>query len=160
MDPIADLLDRTQQGSSILRNAAWTLSNFCRGRPQPDFDKVKRCIPSLVRVLVLTSQEEILQDICWALSYLSDGGRTNLQTMLQTNLLPRLVQLVEHQSLPIAVASLRTIGNILTGEDWETQVAIDAGVIPVFCRLIQHPKKAVRKEVCWSVSNITAGNPN
>jgi importin subunit alpha-1 len=24
--------------------------------------------------------------------------------------------------------------------------------------LIVHPKKAVRKEVCWSVSNITAGN--
>ena len=24
-------------------------------------------------------------------------------------------------------------------------------------RLIVHPKKAVRKEVCWSVSNITAG---
>ena len=28
---------------SMLRNATWTLSNFCRGKPQPDFQQVRRC---------------------------------------------------------------------------------------------------------------------
>ena len=37
-------------------------------------------------------------------------------------------------------------------------MAIDAGALDVMGRLIGHIKKAVRKEVCWSVSNVTAGN--
>jgi hypothetical protein len=36
-------------------------------------------------------------------------------------------------------------------------MAIDSGILEVLNRLIAHPKKAVRKEVCWSISNITAG---
>jgi hypothetical protein len=52
VNPIADLLDQVQNGSSFTRNASWTLSNFCRGRPAPNLDSVKRCLPSLARVLV------------------------------------------------------------------------------------------------------------
>ena len=66
---------------------------------------------------------------------------------------------MDRPHLAIAVACLRTLGNVLTGTDDETQQAIDAGALESFNRLIGHPKKAVRKEVCWSVSNITAGNP-
>jgi len=52
VEPIADLLDQVQSGQSFTRNASWALSNFCRGRPAPDIQKVKRCLPSLARVLI------------------------------------------------------------------------------------------------------------
>jgi hypothetical protein len=35
---------------SMLRNATWTLSNFCRGKPQPDFEIVKAALPTLAQV--------------------------------------------------------------------------------------------------------------
>ena len=91
VQPIADLLDRTRPGSSFVRNASWTLSNFCRGRPTPDYVKVARCIPSLAKVLIENDSEEIIGDICWALSYISDGGQTQIPLILSTNVLPRIV---------------------------------------------------------------------
>jgi importin subunit alpha-1 len=52
----------------MLRNATWTLSNFCRGKPQPDFSLLRAALPALGR-LVHSNDEEVLTDACWALSY-------------------------------------------------------------------------------------------
>jgi hypothetical protein len=89
--PIADILDRAQPGSSFVRNASWTLSNLCRGRPSPSFSKVERAITSLSKVLIENDVEDILVDVCWAMSYLSDGGEERIPCILGTGVLPRLV---------------------------------------------------------------------
>lgn len=74
VQPICEKLDQAPAGSSFVRNASWTLSNFCRGRPGPSFSLIERAIPSLVKVLVENQSEDIIVDVCWALSYTSDGG--------------------------------------------------------------------------------------
>ncbi len=92
------------------------------------------------------------------MSYFSDNGPVCLPHMLQKNLLPRLITLVEVPLIEIQVACLRTIGNILTGDDAQTQMTIEAGALNCMARLLSHERKAVRKEVCWCLSNITAGS--
>ena len=61
--------------------------------------------------------EDILIDVCWAISYLSDGGEERVPLILQTQVLPRLIELLLHPQIGISVPSLRTIGNIVTGDD-------------------------------------------
>ncbi|RHN65039.1 hypothetical protein MtrunA17_Chr4g0075631 [Medicago truncatula] len=51
----------------MLRIATWTLSNFCRGKPQPLFEQVRPALPTLER-LIFSNDEEVLSDACWALS--------------------------------------------------------------------------------------------
>jgi len=36
-------------------------------------------------------------------------------------------------------------------------MAVNANLIPTLSELLNHPKKTVRKEACWVLSNITAG---
>ncbi|KAL8544949.1 hypothetical protein ACS0TY_005232 [Phlomoides rotata] len=143
---------------SMLRNATWTLSNFCRGKPQPHFDQVKPALPALAQ-LIRTNDEEVLTDACWALSYLSDGINDKIHAVIEAGVCPRLVELLLHPSPSVLIPALRTVGNIVTGDDMQTQVIIDNRALPYLHNLLtQNHKKSIKKEACWTISNITAGN--
>ncbi|KAB5545322.1 hypothetical protein DKX38_013434 [Salix brachista] len=163
---------------SMLRNATWTLSNFCRGKPQPPFEQVRPALPALER-LVHSTDEEVLTDACWALSYLSDGTNDKIQAVIEAGVCLRLVELLLHPSPSVLVPALRTVGNIVTGDDMQTQVFVPAipgengggklplkllciintGALPCLLSLLTHNhKKSIKKEACWTISNITAGN--
>ncbi|CAN6331474.1 unnamed protein product [Urochloa humidicola] len=143
---------------SMLRNATWTLSNFCRGKPQPNFEQVKPALSALQR-LIHSQDEEVLTDACWALSYLSDGTNDKIQAVIESGVFPRLVELLMHPSASVLIPALRTVGNIVTGDDLQTQCVIDHQALPCLLNLLtNNHKKSIKKEACWTISNITAGN--
>lgn len=45
---------------SMLRNATWSLSNLCRGKPRPHFSRIGPCIPVLAKLIMTTDTEVIL----------------------------------------------------------------------------------------------------
>ncbi|GAB2281734.1 hypothetical protein Dimus_016303 [Dionaea muscipula] len=142
---------------SMLRNATWTLSNFCRGKPQPQFEQTKPALPALER-LIHSSDEEILTDACWALSYLSDGTNDKIHAVIEAGICPKLVELLLHPSPTVLIPALRTVGNIVTGDDMQTQIIIDYQALPCLLNLLTNNyKKSIKKEACWTISNITAG---
>lgn len=156
---LGPLMEQLKDNSkmSMLRNATWTLSNFCRGKPQPQFSQVKLALPALAR-LIHSTDEEVLTDACWALSYLSDGSNDKIQEVINSGVCRRLVELLMHTSASVLVPALRTVGNIVTGDDHQTQIIINCGALPCLHNLLTTThKKSIKKEACWTVSNITAG---
>ncbi|OJI99151.1 hypothetical protein ASPVEDRAFT_125341 [Aspergillus versicolor CBS 583.65] len=143
---------------SMLRNATWTLSNFCRGKtPQPDWTTIAPALPDLAKLIYMLD-DEVLIDACWAISYLSDGPNEKIQAVIEAGIPRRLVELLMHASTSVQTPALRSVGNIVTGDDVQTQVIINCGALPALLSLLSSTKDGIRKEACWTISNVTAGN--
>ncbi|KAL6781622.1 IPA1 [Auxenochlorella protothecoides x Auxenochlorella symbiontica] len=158
-DALGPLLGQLREEAklSMLRNATWTLSNFCRGKPPPEFEAVRAALGALAR-LIHSPDEEVLTDASWALSYLSDGTNDKIQHVIDTGVVRRLVELLLHQVPSVLVPALRTVGNIVTGDDSQTQTVINSGALSCLLVLLtSSQKKSIKKEACWTISNITAG---
>ncbi len=83
----------------------------------------------------------------YALSYLTDGPDENAQAFINTNACARLDELFAHPSPDVKRPAVLTVGNILVGNDLQTQIMIDHNVIPKLQTLASRPNEAVREEV-------------
>ena len=108
--------------------------------------QTKPALPVLMR-LIHSYDEEVLTDACWAFSYLSDGTSDKIQSVIESGACPRIIELLlyvltifhfyhsflsiyllncfySHPSPSVLIPALRTVGNIVTGNDLQTQVKI------------------------------------
>jgi hypothetical protein len=158
-DMLTPILLQFQQSSRItmIRNCTWTLSNFARGKPEADFVKVAPSLGTLAQLLY-HDDIEVLTDTCWALSYLTDGENKKIQAVLEAGVARRLIELLAHPKPAVQTPALRTIGNIVTGDEVQTQVALNYGLLFALDGLMTATeRRSLRREACWTLSNITAG---
>jgi len=158
MDVLLQLMRNTTY-IPLLQVSTWLLSNLCRGKPPPTWDIISKAIPVITN-LIHTQDVRILEDICWSLSYITDGDNIRIQEVVNSGVIPKLIDLLNYPSFSIQTPTLRTIGNIISGEDEHTQIMIDNHVLKYLYNLLNSPKSGIRKETCWAISNITATNVN
>jgi importin subunit alpha-1 len=114
-------------------------------------------LPTLSHLIGLPDVD-VQGDALWALSYLSDGEDEQVATVLNLGILPRVVDLLSSTAFAVQTPALRIIGNIASSEnDKHTDAILDAGVLLKLVTLLSSPRKNLRKECCWTISNITAG---
>jgi len=90
---------------------------------------VKPALPLLARLL-FSQDAETATDACWALSYISDGPNERIQAVLNAGVAPRLVELLGSSNTTVQTPALRTVGNIVTGDDSQTQFIINLNALP------------------------------
>ncbi|XP_017059960.1 importin subunit alpha-7 [Drosophila ficusphila] len=155
--PLLHVLSNSER-ITMIRNAVWTLSNLCRGKnPPADFAKIVHGLPILAKLLDYTD-EDVLSDTCWAISYLSDGPNDKIQAVIDAGVCRRLVELLLHPQQNVSTAALRAVGNIVTGDDQQTQVILGFNALPCISHLLRSTAETIKKESCWTISNIAAGN--
>nr|CAH8874446.1 unnamed protein product [Trichobilharzia regenti] len=143
---------------NFLRNVTWVMVNLCRNKdPPPPASAIRELLPALL-YLIKHTDDSILVDTVWAISYLTDGGNDQIEMVINAEIVPHLVPLLSHSSFKVQTAALRAVGNIVTGSDQQTQVVLDCGALSHFPALLTHPRDKINKEAVWFLSNITAGN--
>ena len=80
------------------------------------------------------------------------------RAVIEAGICAPLTNLLRSTSIRVVTPVLRTLGNIVTGNDMQTQAVIDAGALQLMLPLVQHAKKGIRKEACWLLSNVAAGS--
>ncbi|KAL9644031.1 hypothetical protein ABK040_005499 [Willaertia magna] len=162
LDKLIDLL-QNEQCLAVIRDATWSVSNCFRGKPLVPLDYVVQAMPILSKLILQSKDEEVLSDALWALSYGTDLGDNHcyrIQLCIESSLLLRkILEYAASSQASLQQPAIRIIGNIAVGNDTQTQTLLDEKGLEVLRGLISHPKKSVRKEVIWTISNI-AGNEN
>lgn len=158
IDGILRLIDNEDTSIKFLRNIVWLMSNLCRNKnPSPPVEHVKLLLPVLSKLL-LSNDDRVLIDSCWALVYVTDDDNNMIQEVVETDAVARLVDLLETDNTSIIMPALRSIGNIVTGTDEQTDIVIRTGALPKLGMLLRHSQHFIVKEAAWTVSNITAGS--
>lgn len=83
--------------------------------------QVSLLLPTLAQ-LIYSDDMDTLSDACWAVSNLSDGPNDKIQAVIESGVVRRLVELLMHDRVSVVSAALRAVGNIVTGDDVQTQV--------------------------------------
>lgn len=143
----------------------WGVSNLVRGKPKPNWNTVKVVIPCLLRCLSKDTDSEVLADVCWGMSYMSESDVAdhiwdiiNMGLNIDVDFIKIMIGLISTDNDAIRVPSLRVCGNLVTGDDVITQLCLDKELIRHVRTLAGHPKRNIRREAAWTFSNITAGN--
>ncbi|EFA77535.1 putative importin subunit alpha C [Heterostelium album PN500] len=149
-------LRATNAKLSLKRLLIWTVSNLCRGKPKPSLALVGEALPVIANIIATEVDREMMVDALWAMSYLSDATNEDIYEIIKTGVVPRIVQLLNIDEISVLVPSLRTFGNLVTGDDKSTLYVLSMNPFPALKKLLQSPKNAIIKETVWSMSNIVA----
>ena len=157
----------------IAQNAIWLASNLVRVRPYPSYEEVaQRIIPALVRVMNYPKKDltsDLVSDIFWILNYLTDtaeDGEKKINALIKSGLVLKVLEHIQNQPKKslhlvdpqIQLPGAKIIGNIVSGSDNQTQYLLDNDVLSKIPLLLGSPRKTIRKEAFWTLSNIAAGN--
>lgn len=161
----------------MLRNVSWMMSNLCRfgGHSDSDIIDLVECLAALLTQKEALSEDERHQtpegigaNIGWSLCYLTNDMKSEqntvplLEAMMKWNVIESLIAFLGSSSPWTVHSNLRAIGNVLTANDRYTAHCIDCGVLQRLRVLLQlfygqNVNDEKLREICWAISNITAG---
>lgn len=170
--PLVDTLGLFAENIAVARSVTSAIANLCRGHPRPLLRLTSPTVPALAMLLKDHVDESIATNVCDALSKITqdfdeeeerageaedDSGNIVVETVLNMGAAPCVVSLLNTAtSLPTLTKVLRLTSQLLSGDETQTQVMIEAGVIAALGRVLTSGHRQLLREACFSLANIAS----
>jgi importin subunit alpha-6/7 len=141
----------------MLHTMLWAIKNLLeKGMPIKE-----ATLKNLLKALnpdCKTKADNILIEVLWILSNLSDGGLSTIQILANNKILKSILSSAKSINYKISLPAIRTIGNIAAGICEQTQILLQNDVLDVlYFQYEKSSKSKIKVYVLWTISNITAG---
>ena len=73
---------------------------------------------------MIISEPSIVTNTLWAFANLSDGSNEQVKDILSLGITAKLISLTLHQNKEIKIPAVRTVCNLLTADDTDTEVLL------------------------------------
>ncbi|KAG8940393.1 Importin alpha subunit (Karyopherin alpha subunit) (Serine-rich RNA polymerase I suppressor protein) [Tulasnella sp. 424] len=166
INALVTILNHADLGSTnTQRRAVWAIS--CYLQPWPSrrlpVTRVKHLLPCLVRYISKAPVDEAnMESLEYAVLSLRRICDRHLERsdFIETEVVHRLVQLLADcsSSVTLKKQALECLGYLVGGDDKDTDVAMDAGLLPALSAALADGNQQVCELACWNASNIAAGN--
>lgn len=160
-----EILDTKLDGivkKEYVDNLGFLIGNLARTMPQLPKTVTNKIIPGICAAIKKwINDNELMTNFLWALFYLLAGSDASTITeIIELGMVPVLINFMKPgYDVQIFLPAMRCIGNIASSNNEHTQILLDNGILSVLDNgLTISKKKSINKELCWIISNITAGN--
>jgi len=139
----------------LLRVITWTLYCLLSGKLVPTA-QLLAILPD-IQTFSLIEDVSLRKDLLWILAHMTDNEEEVCKQVVELGIEEFAFQALRLNEETFVMPAVRMLGNIVSGDNVLTHRLLELGLLDVFLPLVQHRDYTIRKEVQWTLSNITAG---
>jgi importin subunit alpha-6/7 len=155
---LLQLLTEDDLSPSLQRSVAWALSNMCRGAPTPDFAYIGPILPTLAHLLK-SGDKQVAVDALWSFAHLLEHCDNAIrQAVVDCGVCSSFAALLACKDIELVTPAVRAVGGVVSGSTEHTNAMLLASPFPALKRLLATKSKKLQLDLCWVLSNFTAGD--
>ncbi|XP_039487901.1 importin subunit alpha-3 [Drosophila santomea] len=156
VEKLLAIIQDTNTSTLILSDLTWVLRKLCIS-PQPSPPDDIAGIIQALNILLYKPEAKILEDSLMAVRNLAHGSEM-IQMLLGSEVIPRIIYLLEHDDAMVQKAAVQALRNIASGSAEQIQELLKHNLLPHISALMSHSDADIRCQVLCLLLNVADGN--
>nr|AEW68244.1 alpha-karyopherin 4 [Drosophila teissieri] len=156
VEKLLAIIQDTNTSTLILSHSTWVLRKLCIS-PQPSPPDDIAGILQALNILLYKPEAKILEDSLMAVRNLAHGSEM-IQMLLGSEVVPRIIYLLEHDDDMVQKAAVQALRNIASGSAEQIQELLTHKLLPHISALMSHTDADIRCQVLWLLLNVADGS--